>query len=166
MTGLYNVSNVVAAIALGEHFGVSYEVGLTAVASYVPTNQRSQLIKTERNTLIADAYNANPSSMKASIRSFKLQNESAKSLLILEDMLELGGESIEYHQGILELVDSFGIGYITVGPLFATANEKSENSYSTIQELIDSKRLAEISGTNILIKGSRGMKLERSFEFL
>lgn len=161
LTGIYNVSNVLAAMCVGRYFHLQTDVITQAIASYEPKNNRSQLIRTEHNTIIADAYNANPSSMEAALRHFKGLS-AMKHLAILGDMLELGQQSRMEHSRILDLVTEMEVDQvILVGPEFTQA--AIGRSYMTFQEsdacykwLLNNK----ITDHLILIKGSRGMRLE------
>ena len=108
LVGSYNADNVMAAIAVGDHFGVTLEEAVAAIEAYVPSNNRSQMTKTERNTLIVDAYNANPTSMEAALKNFA-NVESDNKVAMLGDMLELGSESVAEHVRIAEMAISLGL---------------------------------------------------------
>ena len=97
LVGSYNAANVMAALAVGRHFGVPQDKAVEAIAGYVPSNSRSQLVKAGRNTLIIDAYNANPSSMEAALENFRMIDAEKKALM-LGDMLELGADSSAEHE--------------------------------------------------------------------
>jgi UDP-N-acetylmuramoyl-tripeptide--D-alanyl-D-alanine ligase len=118
--------------------------------------------KTEKNTVIVDCYNANPSSMKSALESFAEIHQGAK-IAILGDMLELGSEGISEHQGILAYCQENNLRYITVGPIFQSMNE---NGFSTTQELIEKWPSLTIENNLILLKGSRGIALEKLLPLL
>ncbi len=122
LIGTYNADNVLAALCIGTYFNIPIDKSVEAICEYTPTNNRSQMIKTNHNILIVDAYNANPTSMHASIDNFRSLNFEHK-VLILGDMLELGGDSVEEHKKILELALSFATEHIyLVGKEFAKAS--------------------------------------------
>jgi len=162
LVGKYNFNNFLAAIAFGNIFKVTPEDINTAIEGYVPQNNRSQVSKTEKNTVIVDCYNANPSSMKSALESFVEIHQGAK-IAILGDMLELGSEGISEHQGILAYCQENNLRYITVGPIFQSMNE---NGFSTTQELIEKWPSLTIENNLILLKGSRGIALEKLLPLL
>ncbi len=165
--GRYNTGNILAAACIGQYFKVSPEEIISSIESYQPGNNRSQIAKTEHNLLILDAYNANPSSMKAAIESFAASSYPERTV-ILGDMLELGKDSDNEHQQILNLVDKLQIAHVyLVGPIFTRMNMKRENICFHDSEL--AKMWFEhhrISNATILIKGSRGIRLEKLSEVL
>lgn len=163
LTGDYNFTNLCAAAALGFHFGLDFKQIKSALESYTPTNMRSQVMEKDGKTLVLDTYNANPSSMAASLQNFK-SFEGTKTIII-GDMLELGEESKAEHQNILELAKSLGFeNLITVGNSFKEVN--SENAFANSTELIEYLKSNKISTKNILLKGSRGVALEKIIDFL
>lgn len=166
--GVHNYQNIKMAIGVGLYFGVPRDAIKEAIANYIPDNNRSQVESFGDTHLYLDAYNANPSSMSASIRSFA-QIESERKIIIIGDMLELGNDEIKYHQEIIALLDSYTWTEVyLLGPLFSKANETMDNSYTTFEtkalfdQNVDPNKL---TGCNILIKGSRGMQLE-NLEFI
>ncbi|MDR2238220.1 MAG: UDP-N-acetylmuramoyl-tripeptide--D-alanyl-D-alanine ligase [Chryseobacterium sp.] len=164
LTGEYNFTNLCAAASLGLHFGISFEKIRHAVESYTPTNMRSQVVKKDSRTLVLDTYNANPSSMTASLNNF-ISFEGRKTIII-GDMLELGEESIPEHRNILELAQKLGFDeVITVGKNFKAVHS-SAVSFENTAELIDYLKQHQILSENILLKGSRGIALEKSIEFI
>lgn len=164
LTGEYNFTNLCAAASLGLHFGISFENIKYAVESYTPTNMRSQVVKKEGRTLVLDTYNANPSSMTASLNNF-ISFEGRKTIII-GDMLELGDESIKEHRNILELAHTLGFDeIITVGKNFKAINPPGI-SFGNTAELIEYLKEHKIHSENILLKGSRGIALEKSIEFI
>ena len=168
IVGLYNQSNLLAAITIGNYFKVPLDKIKLALENYTPSNNRSQLIETTRNKLILDAYNANPTSVKNALENFK-EIGHPKKKIILADMLELGNFSSEEHQKITEQVIDTNIEAILIGPEFSKTklkNKKIIKKYALAQELIDSGSLNNIKDSLILIKGSRGMKLEKLTKYL
>lgn len=167
LVGSYNAENIAAALCVGELFGIEKAQAMQAVRQYQPTNDRSMSVTTPRNRLIVDAYNANPTSMKAAIQSLA-ENPAPKEqqLLILGDMLELGEQSLALHQEIVDTLARQGYQHvILVGSEFA----KTDNTYITmpsVQELTDYLRQHPIQDKLILLKGSHGMHLERLKDLL
>jgi len=165
LIGEYNFFNALAAACIGTFFNVPADKINEALESYIPHNFRSQLQQTESNTLIIDAYNANPTSMKASIENFNKMRAKDK-LLILGDMLELGAESQHEHQQIVNLLQDSGFKDVyLVGKEFAS----TQNHYSCYQQVDD--LIAELkdnkpSNKTILIKGSNGIRLNKVIDFL
>ncbi len=160
MVGKYNFYNFLAAISFGIYFKIEPEKINSAISSYEPVNKRSQIIKTQTNTLILDCYNANPTSMRSALESFALIDHS-KKIAIIGDMLELGEDSIHEHENIVELTNELQIPKITVGPIFRgliqnNSSIKVENTNDLIAYLHDNP----IKETLVLIKGSRGIGLE------
>jgi UDP-N-acetylmuramoyl-tripeptide--D-alanyl-D-alanine ligase len=160
LIGVYNYSNIAAAISIGAYFKVSKEAIKEAIESYVPQNNRSQIIETANNKIILDAYNANPSSMKVALENFAAIKTDTK-VVIMGDMFELGEESLNEHQAIVDLATSLKFDKIfLVGENFhqtATKNHQFQ-SYNLLEAYIKKNPLEKQS---ILIKGSRGMRLER-----
>ncbi len=161
LVGEYNFENVMAAITAGMYFKVDENDIIEAIESYKPTNNRSQIIKTENNNIIMDAYNANPSSMDKSIRNFrKISGEN--SCVILGDMLELGKESDNEHNRIIALLDELNFGkVILVGEAFKKIVSSKYETFVNVDELCHHLENNKIKGFDILIKGSRGIKLEK-----
>ncbi|MBO5345825.1 MAG: UDP-N-acetylmuramoyl-tripeptide--D-alanyl-D-alanine ligase [Paludibacteraceae bacterium] len=189
--GAYNLDNMLAAIAVGLHFGVDEKDVCDAISNYVPANNRSQLTKTERNTLIVDAYNANPTSMMAAIDNFDLM-EGENKVAILGDMLELGEQSTIEHQNILRrLMESKIEKIILVGKEFKAAYSrdaincvsKNEDVYSrdaihcvsadkdicvfdSQVSLLETQCIASLQSRLILLKGSNGIGLYKLIPYL
>jgi len=164
LTGEYNFTNLCAAASLGLHFGIDFEKIKNAIEKYTPTNMRSQIVKKENKTLVLDTYNANPSSMTASLRNF-ITFEGSKTIII-GDMLELGEESEKEHQSILKLAQDLGFDeIITVGKNFKNINF-SPTSFENTAELIGHLKLNKIQSANVLLKGSRGIALEKAIDFI
>lgn len=166
VSGEYNFSNALAAVAVARYFGVSAAKIKRGLEAYVPSNQRSQVEETERgNTVIIDCYNANPSSMKAAIDNLKSMPHTQKAV-ILGDMLELGESSQTAHQEVLEWVEGVNT-VMLVGPEFSSL--QSPNGYMHFETTEDAAKAIsskQLAGALILLKGSRKMKLEALLEFL
>lgn len=165
--GKYNFWNVKAAIATGLYFGVSPDEIARAISSYAPSNNRSQVKITLNNTLICDSYNANPSSMTSAIRSFSELKEPRK-MVILGDMLELGETSAEEHSRIISLLHSSGIeNIILTGQKFTeAAGDEGIKTFADAKSLAGYLRANPVKGYAILIKGSRGIGLEKIYDLL
>ena len=166
LVGSYNAANVLAALCIGRHFGVDEDAAFAAISSYTPSNSRSQMVRTADNTLIVDAYNANPSSMRAALDNFSRIEASHKTAL-LGDMRELGENSVNEHIDILRLALSLGLSDLClVGDEFSKAM-KSVDCPPTVRWYPDSAALASalhdapLAGHVILIKGSRGIMMEK-----
>ena len=166
LIGDFNYDNIALSIAIGLHFGVEIEKIKNAIESYVPTNNRSQLIKTEHNTILLDAYNANPMSVEKAIHNM-MNIDHAHKVLILGDMFELGEEEQKEHISIINhcLGGGFKEVYL-VGNAFDSVNNTKYPSYRQSEDLIISLKEAPLKEAFILIKGSRGMKLEELVEYL
>ena len=160
LIGSYNAENVLAAITIGDFFGLTNEQIKCGLEKYVPQNNRSQLTVTEHNKLVVDAYNANPTSMRAAILNFAQMNVGAKTL-ILGDMLELGEQSNEEHQQVVNLLQQKSLeNVLLVGSEFL----KTQNNYrcfENVDELLNHLIANPIKNNYVLIKGSRGIKLEK-----
>ena len=182
--GAYNLDNMLAAITVGLHFGVEREDICAAISEYIPANNRSQLTKTERNTLIVDAYNANPTSMMAAIDNFDIM-EGENKVAILGDMLELGEQSEIEHQNIVRrLMESKIERIILVGKEFEKACDKlgvrSEelgvnskfsifnSQLSTLNSQLSTlnSQLSTLNSQLILLKGSNGIGLYKLIPYL
>ncbi|MDR0972553.1 MAG: UDP-N-acetylmuramoyl-tripeptide--D-alanyl-D-alanine ligase [Prevotellaceae bacterium] len=165
LIGAYNLMNALAAAAVGTFFQVSPEQIGKALTDYAPTNNRSQLLHTGSNTLIVDTYNANPTSMQASVEHF-LHMDAANKLLILGDMLELGAESASEHGSVIRSLQAHtDIKVILVGNQFA-AIASPFKTYRTTDELIADLKAHKPMGHTILLKGSHGIRLEKLIPYL
>ncbi len=165
LVGDYNIDNVLAALTMGLCFGVPDDEAIAAVESYRPDNNRSQLVKTTKNYVYMDAYNANPTSMEASLLNFSAQAIPNK-LLVLGDMRELGNESDVEHSRIADLIKHEGFtDVILVGTQFGKVANGFKH-FPTTEELCSYLKANEHSGYSILVKGSRGMRLEKVLEYL
>jgi UDP-N-acetylmuramoyl-tripeptide--D-alanyl-D-alanine ligase len=160
--GSYNFENLMAAVAIGLYFKINPEEIKNAIENYIPSNNRSQLLETGRNLLILDAYNANPSSMEAAIENFS-KTEYRNKTVILGDMLELGADSENEHLNILKLLAEKDFnGIFLVGPVFTRLCTKNEWICFQDSELACLwLEHHKIEGATILIKGSRGIRLEK-----
>lgn len=164
LTGAYNFNNMCAAISLGKHFKVSEDFIKAAIEEYTPTNMRSQIVKKGNRTLLLDAYNANPSSMEASLRNFV--NYVGTKTIIIGDMLELGEESKKEHLNILNLAHQLRFDQIiTVGPRFKEVND-GDIALSNNQEAIEYLKQHPLLTQNVLLKGSHGIALEKLIDFI
>ena len=171
LTGDYNRYNIAAAVEIGRYFGVADERIAEAILSFQPENNRSQAVKTERNQLVVDCYNANPSSMEVALDNIATM-EAEHKVLVLGDMLELGEWSEEAHINILRKADTIAERIILIGGEFAKAYEKSEgllakyDLYPTTAEALEALDNEPISGALVLLKGSRGIALEKLIDKL
>jgi UDP-N-acetylmuramoyl-tripeptide--D-alanyl-D-alanine ligase len=161
MIGTYNFYNFLAAISFGKLFGLTEEMINSAISSYIPENNRSQVMKTAKNTLILDCYNANPTSMKSALESFALI-EAPNKFFIIGDMLELGKESLHEHQMILDLASELNLKGITVGPIFNSLDSHIlTNQFILTTDAIEYFNQETQHDAMILLKGSRGIGLEK-----
>ena len=162
LVGKYNFNNFLAAITFGNIFQVNPTDINAAIEGYIPQNNRSQVTKTEKNTVIVDCYNANPSSMKSALESF-VDIEEGEKTVILGDMLELGSDGLSEHEAILNYCREHELHFITVGPIFKGLNDKG---YTTTQDLIEQWPTIALQNQLILLKGSRGIALEKILPLL
>ena len=176
LVGSYNADNVMAAIAVGRHFGISLKEAALAIESYVPSNNRSQMMRTEKNQLIVDAYNANPTSMTAALDNFASVSAPSK-VALLGDMLELGTESVAEHVAIAKKALSLGLSKVCfVGAEFGKAlqiikKEQEElcdaamhfDSSDSLKSYLDANPLEDAL---VLVKGSRGTRMEKAISSL
>ncbi len=160
LIGSYNYSNIAAAITIGKYFKVSKQNIKKAIEEYIPKNNRSQIIESKTNKIILDAYNANPSSMKVALENFAALPEKNK-VIILGDMFELGEDSLKEHQAIIDLSDilKFKKQYFVGENFYQTNTNKLQ--FKTYEELEGYIKKNPLENQSILIKGSRGMRLER-----
>lgn len=167
LIGPYNAVNMAAAISMGIYFKVTTEKIKEALENYTPTNNRSQVIEKNSIKIILDAYNANPTSMAAALDNFETMPENQKTV-ILGDMFELGALSEEEHQQLVTRLESSAINNVyLIGEKFhATSSGEKIKKFKTFEEFKARFDPAETKDNLILIKGSRGMALERILEFL
>ncbi|MBK6937649.1 MAG: UDP-N-acetylmuramoyl-tripeptide--D-alanyl-D-alanine ligase [Chitinophagaceae bacterium] len=163
LVGDYNLPNVLLAVAIGKYFNVPDTKIKVSIENYTPSNSRSQLIKKESNTIILDAYNANPSSMKLAIENFARLSADNK-VLMLGGMAELGKESLSEHEAIVSLIDKFKWkSVVLVGGDFL----KCRHPYISLMNSEEAKEWfvkKHFSDTHILVKGSRSIKMEKILE--
>ncbi|NOR29307.1 MAG: UDP-N-acetylmuramoyl-tripeptide--D-alanyl-D-alanine ligase [Lutibacter sp.] len=166
LIGKYNFNNIAAAIAIGNYFKVSEDAIKLAIENYIPTNNRSQIIKKGSSKIILDAYNANPSSMEAALENFN-QLKNSNKIIFLGDMFELGNDSAKEHQHIAELATSYKFQQVyLIGKAFSTTRVKNAFIYDSFEAFETSNKNLKIYNSTILIKGSRGMALERILDLL
>jgi len=167
LVGDYNFENVLAAISVGSFFNIDKQIIIKAIENYTPKNNRSQFIKTDKNEIVMDAYNANPVSMKHAINNFR-NISTDNSLLILGDMGELGEDSEKEHQEIIHLINDLNFkDVILIGETFSKiCKELNFNTFNNVESLIDHLRYNNLSGRKILVKGSHFIHLERLIDYL
>jgi UDP-N-acetylmuramoyl-tripeptide--D-alanyl-D-alanine ligase len=165
LVGSYNLPNVLAAVAIGKFFGVDDDKIKKAIEDYLPSNSRSQLIQKRTNTIILDAYNANPSSMKLAIENFAKSPEANK-ILVLGAMAELGADSLREHQYILNTIKGYDWqNVLLVGEDF-TKLSHSFVQFNTSTEAGEWLKTQNIQNALLLIKGSRSTKMEKVLDYL
>ena len=166
LVGEYNFENVMAAICLGVYFEVEPKNILSAISNYVPSNSRSQSVKTARNSVVLDAYNANPTSMEVAIKNFR-QAKSLHKMVILGDMLELGEESLAEHLGISGILEESDFEkVILVGPDFMQVAGSKFTCFANSEMAYQWLAGQQITGFSILVKGSRGIRMEKVLDAL
>ncbi len=169
LIGMYNATNMLAAIAIGNYFGVSRDDCKDAIANYIPENNRSQIVHKNSNEIILDAYNANPSSMEVALKNF-IQLDRSNKIVIIGDMFELGDESLKEHKTIVDFLSS----QTSISQCFFVGQDFYKNKvdrinfefYQTFESFKADFILRKTENNLLLIKGSRGMALERVMEFL
>ena len=162
LIGEFQLSNILLAICIGNYFNISNQNINKSIENYIPTNNRSQILKTKKNTLILDAYNANPSSMKAMLNSFSNQKYKNK-LCILGDMLELGEETKKEHIDIIKLTNELKLDCLFVGEIF---HNLTKNTFKNKVDLVKYIQKKNIQKKIILLKGSRRISLEELINIL
>lgn len=166
LIGKYNYSNIAVAVAVGNYFNVSENDIKNAIESYTPANNRSQIIEKGSNKIILDAYNANPSSMQAALENFA-QLKDGNKVVFLGDMFELGKDSKAEHEKIANLVISYNFSKVfLIGKAFSTTGVKNAFVSESYESFKNSTNYSNINNATILIKGSRGMALERLLDLL
>jgi UDP-N-acetylmuramoyl-tripeptide--D-alanyl-D-alanine ligase len=171
LTGAYNLHNILVAITIGTYFNMPAAEINAGIEGYQPKNNRSQIVKTATNTLICDYYNANPSSMFVAIENIGKLDANRK-VLILGDMFEMGLGSVAEHEGVIQkALDTEVAERIFIGKDFVAAATSMNHRpsvidkfYMTAEDAIEALKTESITGSTILIKGSRGMALERLVE--
>lgn len=167
LVGDYNFENLLAAACVGKYFEVDPLKIQEALAEYIPANNRSQLIRKEKNTIIMDAYNANPTSMMAALTNFSsIKNDN--KCVILGDMLELGEVSEEEHQKIVTYIENQNFSDVfLIGPQFKNTQDRTEKKkFEHVELLSNYLKTQPIENKLVLIKGSRGIHLEKILELL
>jgi UDP-N-acetylmuramoyl-tripeptide--D-alanyl-D-alanine ligase len=168
LIGLYNANNINAALTIGKYFEVEDNAIKVALESYIPENNRSQLLNKGTNQIILDAYNANPSSMAVAIENF-IQLDNPNKIMILGDMFELGQESPQEHKAIVTMLcNEEKVKCYFIGKAFYDNRIDKDNYsfYDTFDSFASCLKETKIGNSTILIKGSRGMALERTLDFL
>ncbi|WP_158828667.1 UDP-N-acetylmuramoyl-tripeptide--D-alanyl-D-alanine ligase [Mucilaginibacter lacusdianchii] len=167
LTGEYNLPNILAAICIGDYFKLNPEQINQGITEYQPKNNRSQIVKTATNTLICDYYNANPSSMVVAIDNLA-KMQAAHKVMILGDMFEMGLEAAAEHEAIIKIaLETVANSYIFIGEEFYLQRQNYQATfYRTAEEAIAALQTVPITNSTVLIKGSRGMALERLVQFL
>ena len=165
LVGNYNLNNLLAAACIGSYFDIEPTLVKAALEDYIPQNNRSQLIETKNNTVILDAYNANPSSMEVAVKNLSAQ-EGKDKIAFLGQMLELGNDSHIEHQKLINLVDSLKLKAIFVGKGYENCDLNGHRYFPTTEELMSHLRIKSVSHKLILVKGSRMVAMERILELL
>ncbi len=168
LIGIYNANNIIAAITIGQYFKIENTDIKNAIEGYIPSNNRSQIIEKNSNHIILDAYNANPSSMSAAISNF-IQLEAIKKNAVLGDMFELGDESLVEHKKIIDLLinEKSIITYFVGNDFFVNKVEANHlNFFKSFEDFSEKIKSLSIKDTTLLIKGSRGMALEKTLDLL
>ena len=163
LVGEYNLPNILAAVSIGLHFNVPADKIKSAIENYAPTNSRSQLLKWKGNDVILDAYNANPSSMQLAIENFAKLN-AAHKIVCIGAMKELGNTSLSEHQALIQLLEKYTWDHVVlVGGDF----ENCTHPYTFFKDALEAKtwlQAQNLSNSAILVKGSRGIKMEQVLE--
>jgi UDP-N-acetylmuramoyl-tripeptide--D-alanyl-D-alanine ligase len=168
LTGSYNFGNIMAALTTGLYFGVPASSIIRAIEAYEPKNSRSQIIKKDSNTILMDAYNANPTSMAAALQNF-INYPGEKKAVLLGDMLELGQDAIAEHKAVFQSVNENNFTLkVFVGDIFSKVCENATNTkvFKNVNEAAEWLNNNQIQGHHILIKGSRGIQMEKLLECL
>jgi UDP-N-acetylmuramoyl-tripeptide--D-alanyl-D-alanine ligase len=163
LVGEFQYDNIVAASCIGNFYNISYNNIKRSIEEYIPKNNRTELIETENNNIILDAYNANPSSMESMIESF-IKLDKPNKMCILGEMRELGKYSKDEHQKLINRMEISGIESVFIGEEFLNLTNK--NLYLKTSDLIDDITKYNLQNRTILIKGSRGIKLEDVVKYL
>lgn len=168
LIGLYNATNIIAAITVGKYFNVADNDSKQALEKYNPDNNRSQIIHQNSNEIILDAYNANPSSMDVALQNF-IQLDKTSKIAVLGDMFELGDESLEEHKTIVQKLSSeANFNCYLIGKEFYAVKENYQHThfFPTFDEFAEHLKSNPFQNSFILIKGSRGMALERTLQYI
>jgi len=169
LEGSYNLANVVAALRIGEHFGIPFKQAVQAIAAYHPSNHRSQAVQTERNWVLLDAYNANPSSVTHALADFAARGH-ANPLILLGDMAELGTASEQAHLDVAKKAIQSGAELWTLGRWFGEVHQRERLSgwthWESMDTLVAQLQTEPPADRQILVKGSRSAALERVMPYL
>lgn len=163
LIGRYNFENILASVCIGEYFGISRSNIKKALETYTPQNNRSQIVIRDNNTILLDAYNANPSSMKLALDNFNELNSKLDKVIIIGDMFELGVESEKEHLQILQYISNLNLKriYIIGKEFYKFSKQFNFLFYKDIEEFISNLKDIQFRNNFILIKASRGIGLER-----
>lgn len=165
LIGTYNFSNILAAISIGKYFNLSPQQIKNGVEGYVPTNNRSQIIQVNKNKIILDAYNANPSSVTEAINNLD-KTDGDKKIAVLGDMLELGDYSLDEHSKIVNLLSELKINALLIGDEYQKVNQNDFMVFKSSTEAGEYMKHMELQDYIILLKGSRGIKVEKVLDYL
>lgn len=168
LVGTYNFTNIAAAVAIGSYFKLSPQLIKKGIAHYLPENNRSQLIRKDGYSVILDAYNANPTSMAAALHNLKSQ-KTTTTIAFIGDMFEVGATALQEHQDILKLAQDLGIHQVVaIGPNFGQSKPQNAHQkvYGNYEAFAKAYPVNIPTNSLVLIKGSRGMKMERILELL
>jgi len=157
--GNYNLPNILVAAAMGQYFGVATKDICDAIAEYSPQNNRSQIVINNTNTIIADYYNANPTSMKAALINL-LKIDAPQKIAILGDMMELGENSLYEHKMIIDFCDANHLTSFFIGENFFALKNKNDHFFQNVNDCNNYFNYNKIENNMILLKGSRGVRLE------
>jgi UDP-N-acetylmuramoyl-tripeptide--D-alanyl-D-alanine ligase len=164
LVGEYNLPNILVAVTIGKYFSVPDQSIQQALENYIPSNSRSQFIQKDGNEIILDAYNANPSSMKAAIENFATM-EGNEKILLLGGMMELGNESVAEHHSIVKLIDQYRWkAVVLVGGDFEKVINHKYLFFQNVAEAKDWLQQQAYHGAKLLVKGSRSMQMEKVLE--
>lgn len=163
LAGNYNLPNVMSAVCIGKYFKVADENIKSALEAYTPTNSRSQIIQKETNTILLDAYNANPSSMKVAIENFA-QMKGDNKIVILGGMMELGEESLKEHASLIEMLSSYSWKQVVVAGKDFVNLPAAFLKFNNASEIAAWYKEQQFTNATILIKGSRSMAMEKVLE--
>lgn len=163
LVGAYNLPNVLAAVCIGQYFKIDTGKIKNAIENYTPSNSRSQLIKSGSNTIVLDAYNANPGSMNAAIENFAAM-KADKKILLLGDMKELGEDSLKEHAAIVSLIKKYNwAAVVLVGKNFSEV-DNAYTHFENSKQASDWLKNEDIKNAHLLVKGSRSMQMEKVLE--